>query len=379
MKIRDKNNKNLKSNEIPVFDGHFKYQHDQQNSGQSQFMGPQTSNVKWIDDDYGISHYTAPVVDSNGIIYVQSMDLKNNPCPNPFSLFALRPDRSQIWSYPHGMRPSSSPAIGDDGTIYFGCSDGNLHAVKKNGTLKWIYKTDGSIKTSPTIGFDQTIYIASNDKNLYAINPDGSLKWKYLIGEPLFMQSPAIGKDGSIYITCDEHYLYALNPDGTVKWSYKFYEGNNTAPIIGPDGTVYLGSNALYAVNPDDGSEIWKYPTPTQPHKTPAVAIDGTVYIASKEKDENNYSLKAISSQGKFLWEYTDPTVDTEFGLPIIGKDGTIYMGCYNGPLHAINSNGTLKWIYNKEGMLTSSPVISPDGTLYFINSNRPGLYAIKD
>lgn len=379
MKIGDKDKNNIESVKMQVSEGHFKYQSDQRNSGQSKFIGPQTSTVKWVDDDYGISHYTSPVIDADGIIYIQSVDLKGNTSPNPFSLFALKGDGSFIWSYPHGMQPSSSPAIGRDGTIYFGSTDGKLHAVRKDGSLDWIYKTDGSIKTSPTIGYDKTIYIACMDKNLYALDPDGSLKWKYLIGEPLFMQSPAIGEDGAIYITCDEHYLYAINPDGIEKWSYKFYEGKNTAPIIGPDGDIYLGSKGLYAINPEDGSEKWKYPTPTQPSKTPAVAADGTIYIAGKQKDTNHYILKAISPHGKLLWEYTDPTEHTEFGLPTIGKDGTIYIGCYNGPLHAIKPDGTVKWIYKKEGMLTSSPAISPDGTLYFINSNQPGLYAIKD
>jgi len=34
----------------------------------------------------------------------------------------------------------SSPAIGSDGTIYFGSLDGNLYAVDPAGALKWNYQ-----------------------------------------------------------------------------------------------------------------------------------------------------------------------------------------------------------------------------------------------
>ncbi|MEM2050807.1 MAG: PQQ-binding-like beta-propeller repeat protein, partial [Thermoproteota archaeon] len=45
--------------------------------------------------------------------------------------------------------------------------------------LKWKYRTGGMILSSPAIGADGTIYFGSDDTHLYALNPDGSLKWKY--------------------------------------------------------------------------------------------------------------------------------------------------------------------------------------------------------
>ncbi len=46
---------------------------------------------------------------------------------------------------------SSSPAIGSDGTIYFGDRNGKLYAITDNitsGSLKWFYATGGSILMS---------------------------------------------------------------------------------------------------------------------------------------------------------------------------------------------------------------------------------------
>ncbi|SVE59059.1 uncharacterized protein METZ01_LOCUS511913, partial [marine metagenome] len=66
----------------------------------------------------------------------------------------------------------SVPAIGDDGTVYFGTEDNKLYAVDgKTGTKKWEFETGGSV-SSPVIGDDGTLYIGSGDKKIYAIKTD---------------------------------------------------------------------------------------------------------------------------------------------------------------------------------------------------------------
>jgi PKD repeat protein len=56
--------------------------------------------------------------------------------------------------------------------------------------------------------------------------------------------SPVIGSDGTIYIgNYGDYKIYAINPDGTFKWSYATGAGIRDAPAIGSDGTLYVGSN----------------------------------------------------------------------------------------------------------------------------------------
>src|SRR5574337_519147 len=63
--------------------------------------------------------------------------------------------------------------------------------------LKWTFQTEGPITSSPAIGDDGTIYVGSKDKKLYAINRNGNLKWTFETqGE--VDSSPAIRKDGTI-------------------------------------------------------------------------------------------------------------------------------------------------------------------------------------
>jgi len=58
----------------------------------------------------------------------------------------------------------SSPAIGNDRTIYFGADDGKFYAVDTDGRIRWNFPTGGYVWPSPAIDKDGTIYFASRDK-----------------------------------------------------------------------------------------------------------------------------------------------------------------------------------------------------------------------
>ena len=102
------------------------------------------------------------------------------------------------WAFKTGDYVDSSPVIGSDGSIYVGSYDGNLYAIKPDGSKKWNFKTRDSVHSSPAIGSDGTIYVGSDDSYLYAINADGSKKWAFKTG--WVYSSPAIGRDGTIYV-----------------------------------------------------------------------------------------------------------------------------------------------------------------------------------
>ena len=177
-----------------------KFLHDNKNTGQSKYNGPQTNTLKW-------KHSTG-----DGI-------------------------------------QSSSPAICNAGTIYIGNVYSNLYALNPDGTKKWKYTTENEVYSSPAIGSDGTIYIGIDDGNLYALNPDGTEKWNKALGDWIG-SSPAIGGDGTIYVGSGDGNLYALNPDGSIKWNYSTKREIYSSPAIGSDGTIYIGSydGNLYAI-----------------------------------------------------------------------------------------------------------------------------------
>jgi outer membrane protein assembly factor BamB len=119
---------------------------------------------------------------------------------------------------------NSCPAIGSDGTVYVGNFDG-LHAFTFTGTGAGVTGTekngtDGSppffptgaddILTAPAIGGDGTIFFGTAGGKFYAVNPDGSLRFQLTAGGRI-AGSPAIGPSGAVYFTADDGYLYAVN------------------------------------------------------------------------------------------------------------------------------------------------------------------------
>ena len=344
--------------------------------------GGEDGTQKWAFQTEG-SVSSSPAIGDDGTVYVGSSD---------FNLYAINPDGTQKWAFQTEGSVSSSPAIGDDGTVYVGSADFNLYAINPDGTQKWAFLTGGGIRafSSPAIGADGTVYVGSDDFNLYAINPDGTQKWVFATGSPV-RSSPAIGTDGTLYVGSPDFNLYAINPDGTQKWAFPTFGGVFSSPAIGADGTVYVGStdSNLYAINPD-GTQKWILGAqdvglpPTAVVSSPAIGVDGTIYVGADgpSSPESGGFLLAINPDGTLKWPFF--TLNDVRSSPAIGADGTVYVGSFDGNLYAINPDGTQKWAFQTSSGVFSSPAIGADGTVYagslsfpsrFINGS---LYAIN-
>jgi hypothetical protein len=103
---------------------------------------------------------------------------------------------------------------------------------------------------------------------------------------------------------------------------------------------------------------------------SPVIGADGTIYVGS-----DDYKLYAINPDGSQKWSFT-----TGFYVgssPAIGADGTIYVGSNDNNLYAINPDGSQKWSFTTGGGILSSPAIGADGTIY-VGSFDNNLYAIN-
>jgi len=152
--------------------------------------------------------HATPAFDKDGHILIGSDDNK---------LYALDPDDGEVvWTFetlrkpvnkkdPKGGDVRTRPAVADDGTIYFGCNDGYLYAITKDGKkLKWRFKTDGKIISDPVIGSNGTIYFGSWDYKIYAVNPEGKVKWAIETPGPVearvAIARDANGNDDAVYV-----------------------------------------------------------------------------------------------------------------------------------------------------------------------------------
>jgi len=179
---------------------------------------------------------------TDGMLYALTSDL--NPPPT-----------GQVkWSLKVGgvNRNNSSPSIADNGTIYIGTSTG-IAAVSPGGNLLWSFNAESPVSATPAIGADGTIYFGAKKKSFYAVTPAGILKWKLegLNGE--FRASPAIGANGKIYAAGGKS-VYCFNDNGatgSIRWEFTLEKPIQwSSPAIGEGNTLYIGSidKHLYAL-----------------------------------------------------------------------------------------------------------------------------------
>jgi outer membrane protein assembly factor BamB len=238
-----------------------------------------------------------PAIGNDGTIYFSTVD---DVYPQKKgSIYAIYPNGTLRWRHKvNSIYMHSSPAIGEDGTIYTGKGSKLYALYPNNGTLKWEYKTGKSITVSPCIADDGTIYVVSLDSYLHAVSLYGSLKWKTDVGAGT---SPTIGQDGTIY--CGYKKLHAIDStDGSIKWSFNpgpHRTIRGATPCNSLDGTIYFGTDIYWetmeggeiiALN-SDGTEKWrKLIANDWVDSAPAIGADGTVYIGSYSHEIKSWS-----------------------------------------------------------------------------------------
>ena len=205
--------------------------------------------LKWV---YGTTsnNWSQAAFGDDGAIYWGSVDTY---------IRSVSPSGSELWKNRTLGFVAASAAIGSDGTVYMGSFDSNFYAFSpQSGQVMWTYPTNDHIYSSAAIeedanGQTKAIYFASADGNVYALRPDGSLIWRYDTGDAV-RSSPALGRSSDdkeiLYIGSGNGYLYAINPlDGSLRWRYNTTPSDpeladrndlNGSPALGQTG-IYIG------------------------------------------------------------------------------------------------------------------------------------------
>jgi outer membrane protein assembly factor BamB len=326
---------------------------------------------------------SSPAVDpGRDMIYVGSNDNK---------LYAINSNGSLEWAFTTGGDVISSPAVGSDGTIYVGSNDNRVYAIRPDGTQKWQFVTGGDVRSSPAIASDGTIYIGSDDGNMYAFDPTGTPKpgWPFNAGVAFSLGRPAIGPDGTIYFSAFDQLLHARNPDGSEKWTVALgpigNPGSNNDYMPGVDpvtGRVYtdVAGNAVAALNPATGIEIWRVVVNSDFDSTPIVGPDGTIYFGT----DNEQSLFAVNPDGTVKWQFA--TGDEVDNTPALSPDGSVvYVVSNDGYVYAVDTDsGAENWSFeivtdtgDSPANVTSSSVVNPNTGTIYVGSDDTSVYAL--
>ncbi|MEI6509685.1 MAG: PQQ-binding-like beta-propeller repeat protein [bacterium] len=327
------------------------YRYNPAHTGQSAYPGPVTGRVKWSFPTYH-RILSTPAVGPDGSIYFGGGDRR---------LWAVTPTGGERWNFVVWGMADSSPAVSDTGTIFFGAGDSLFYAVDSKGKEVWKYLTKYPNASSPILASDGTVYFAAGDGTFNAMPADGrKLLWSYQIDAEI-LSSPARDAAGNFYFGAEDGYLYSLTPSGQLRWKFPTGSGIEASPAVDSSGNVYFGSKDFFFYALDSfGILRWSFRADGPILSSPALSAEGVLYFGS-----NDYFLYALrTSDGAKLWSFdSGSAVDTS---PSLDSQGRIYFGAKDKYFYALKKDGSLLWkLAFPNGFSRSSAVIAPDCQIY--------------
>jgi hypothetical protein len=181
--------------------------------------------------------------------------------------------------------------------------------------------------------------------------------------------------DGTVYVGSDS--LYAVDAGtGSQQWAFEIGYNVFSSPTV-VDGTVYVGSDSLYAVDAGTGTEEWAFTQPSGGVASSPTVVDDTVYVGSSDFENDDGTLYAVDA-GTGEQEWAFDTGDQVGSSPTVVY-GTVYVGPSDfenddGMLYAVDAaEGTEQWTFETGSGVFSSPTVV-DGTVYV---GSDSLYAV--
>ena len=318
--------------------------------------------------------YSSPAVADDGTIYFGSRD---------GSLYALTPAGKQKWTFPAGGLVDAAPSIAGDGTVYVGSGSGNLYALTTDGKVKWQFPTGSSISNPVAVASDGTVYVNAKSGIMYAVNFNGSKKWEIATGKE--MPAPTVAQDGTIYVGFDDskdRFLYALNPDGSRKWRVAMTPPTSSCSLDS-EGNVYVAATKFYGLRPDGTQKFTAISFLGNVSTTPTIG-EGNILYLPLTTAVGVGRLRALFPSGDQKWQL-DLALKRSPTAPAIGSDGNLYFGTADefdakGTVVALDPNGTKLWemrVGTRADQIYAAPTLSRSGVLY-VGSVDKKLHAIK-
>lgn len=293
----------------------------------------------------GTGSFTPPALGLDGTIYAGGSE----------GLYAFKPDGTvNVLSFSHGAY--AVPVVRENGRVIAATAAGTVYEMESDLSVVHVWHCGGSIWGAAALGSDGTIYVGSTDGLVYALANDGTIAMTWNIGSPIH-GSPVVGTDGTVYVGAVDGLLYALAADGSIPRTWDAGGPVFGAPAIGLDGIIYTASQAsnLCAFLPDGTTGlVWR--TFGSVYAGPAIRSDGAIMVA--DVASNVYALAADGS-AMMVWTLGGAVVST----PSLAADGMALVAALDGRVYGLAPNGDINFAaVAGEAVHISSPLIDDQG-----------------
>lgn len=265
------------------------------------------------------------------------------------------------------LRDSAPQA--EPGTVYIGSHSGEFQALNlATGEREWSFAANGRIESGAACSSDGLmVFVGCHDRHLYAIDRRmGNLSWSFETGDaikctPVCMpvvpcpdsyegrtrEKGLPGNYGNVLVGSHDGILRSLQEgDGELRWSFDCGGALFASPALSADARVVYAATTKGRVVALDGSALISAGTK---------AFDSATDAGRRHK-RRGLSLK----QPAIRWDIRLPAPC--FSTPTVcDSDGNVVVGCVDGGLYCLSSNGEQVWVCHQgKKPVFSSPCLLP-------------------
>lgn len=366
---------------------------DRQRTSISPFAGPTTSNQKWPAFITGSPIVSSPALADDGTLYFCTSGL-------PARLFAVDSTTGAAkWAAPLTL-PAGSVSIGSpalsNGTgdgpggskrIYIGTSAGQFYTIRDDGGNGTVINTVAGLgdmsQASAVVAGSGTVYSCAWDGFVYAFDAAGNLLWTSPGPLGFLADSPSLSvNESTVYVcTVQGNFLGLSAASGAVLHDSGALGGAfYTTPAIDAADLVY----AADYLNSGTASLYSRNSNLSANWTTLLPANQVSLYSKATMGPLGIYvgcgELAAFNTATHAVkWTFT--TAGAVFTYPTVDANNHVYAASGTGIIYGLQDNGatvTQLWFLTSMNSILSSPALGPDGTLY-IGTQTGRLYAIND
>ena len=208
----------------------------------------------------------------------------------------------------------------------------------------------------------------------------GDRPWSFATGRGIF-STPVIGDDGTVYVGSADGYFYALGPNGRPVWRFRTGGIIDAAAALGRRSgggggfpiTIGSGDETLYRLRSDPrplkrGERVrWMFRSPLEPatgqlvnwwEGNVAYGPDANLYVGNT--GGGAYSLTPGGDQ-----RWVVQRANSVWTTPAFDDRANSYWGSVDLYAFSLDPSGAQRWQTPFAGYVTSSPALGSEGTVY--------------
>jgi outer membrane protein assembly factor BamB len=190
---------------------------------------------------------------------------------------------------------------------------------------------------------------------LVALSLSGEKKWSFALGDRAY-GAPLVAPDGTLYVGSDKKVFYAVSPAGQLVYKLDVDGEADSAPLLLPDGrVVFAAGDTVYAVR-RGGDVAARFRAAKKVYSAPAL-VDGRVVFGAQ--DDKVYVL----NESFALEHAVELGADVDCAAAAL-DDGSFVVGTDLGEVVRIDRSGAVLWRTKVRGYVRGGITVTRSGDL---------------